>query len=128
MDRPWILLTNDDGVESPALGPIATQLTQLAPVRIVVPDRERSWIGKAMSRFEPVTTTEHRIDDHLAVAVSGYPADCAQLGVRSLFPTPPALVVSGINIGANHGTSYVSASGTIGAALEGAMVGIPAIA
>ena len=127
-DQPWILLTNDDGADSPALAPLADQLAAIAPVRIVVPDHERSWIGKAMSRFTPVTVAERDISGHRAHTVSGYPADCAQLGARSLFATRPGLVVSGINIGANHGTSYVSASGTIGAALEGAMVGIPAVA
>ncbi|MDH3705643.1 MAG: 5'/3'-nucleotidase SurE [Acidimicrobiia bacterium] len=126
--QPWILLTNDDGVDSPALAPLADELSTIASVRVVVPDRERSWVGKAMSRFEPVTVAERQVGQHRVYTVSGYPADCTQLGARSLFDGPPALVVSGINIGANHGTSYVSASGTVGAAVEAAMVQIPALA
>lgn len=128
MPEPWILLTNDDGIDSPAVIPFADQLSTIAPVRVVVPDRERSWVGKAMSRFDAVTVSQRQLGRHVVHTVSGYPADCAQLGARSLFDDPPALVVSGINIGANHGTSYVSASGTVGAAVEAAMTQIPAVA
>ncbi len=127
-DPDWILVTNDDGVDSPALGPLLDALGTIAPARAVVPDQERSWIGKAMSRFVPVTTGARVIGDHQVITVSGYPADCTQLGVKSLFANEPRLVVSGINIGANHGASYLSASGTVGAALEAAQVGLPGVA
>jgi 5'-nucleotidase len=61
-------------------------------------------------------------------AVGGFPADCTNLGVHSLFDTPPELVVSGVNIGLNVGLGFFLSSGTVGAAMEGWIAGIPAIA
>ena len=54
----WILLTNDDGIDSPALAPFAAALQQLGTVRVVVPDRERSWVGKAITRIGPIETSQ----------------------------------------------------------------------
>jgi 5'-nucleotidase len=124
----WILLTNDDGIDAPGLPALAHALQGVAPVRVVVPDRERSWVGKAVSRFDPVrvdTAERGGITMHTA---SGYPADCAQLGVHALFEDPPELVVSGINIGYNHGSAYLQSSGTVGAAIEASIAGVDAIA
>ncbi len=124
----WILLSNDDGVDSPALVPFARALGALMEVRVVVPDRERSWIGKAVSRFEPVTM---RVVEREGVTIhtsSGFPADASQIGMHALFDTPPAMVVSGINIGMNHGAAFVMSSGTVGAAAEGWISGLPAYA
>ncbi len=123
-----ILLTNDDGVESRALQPFARALGTLGEVKVVVPAKERSWVGKAISRFEDLEVTRHSHDGVTVHAVSGYPADCVQLGVFNLFERPPDVVVSGINIGANHGEAFVMCSGTVGAAIEAAIVGIPALA
>jgi 5'-nucleotidase len=128
MPRPLILLTNDDGAESPALVPFAHALMALGDVRVVVPDRERSWVGKAISRFEDLSVTAKMDGGIEVVGVSGFPADCVQLGVFNLFDRVPDLVVSGINIGANHGEAFVVCSGTVGAALEAAIVGVPALA
>lgn len=124
----WILITNDDGIDSPALVPLVRAIGRNHQVRVVVPDRERSWIGKAITRHEPVTVASIDRSDLAMFATSGFPADCVQLGVHTLFPEPPAWVVSGINIGYNHGSSYVQSSGTVGAAMEALLAGIPAIA
>lgn len=124
----YILLTNDDGVDSPALVVFARALTRLGEVRVAVPDRERSWIGKAITRFDPVTVEARNLDGVEVWTCSGYPADAVQLGIHALFPEPPRLVVSGINIGYNHGAGFLMSSGTVGAAVEAWVSGIPAVA
>ncbi len=124
----WILLTNDDGIESPAVLPFARALTALAPVRVVVPDRERSWVAKAITRYDPIRVEEVDGADPKMWTCTGYPADAVQLGVHVLFDTPPAVVVSGINLGYNHGAGYLMSSGTVGAAVEGWISGVPGVA
>ena len=124
----WILLTNDDGIDSPALRPFARALSDLGTVRVVVPDRERSWIGKAITRFDPIRVERVDVDGVDAWTCSGFPADAVQVGIHGLFDEPPALVVSGINIGYNHGTAFLMSSGTIGAAVEGWVSGVPSMA
>ena len=124
----WILLTNDDGIDSPALIPFADALRRLGTVRVVVPDQERSWVGKAITRIGPIGTAEVELDGQAAWTCTGYPADAVQIGIHGLFDEPPALVVSGINIGYNHGAGFLMSSGTIGAAVEGWVSGVPSIA
>jgi 5'-nucleotidase len=125
---PFILVTNDDGVDSPALPPLVRALARLAPVRAVAPAGERSWIGKAITRHEEVAVEEVERSGVRMHAASGYPADCAQLGVHALFGERPEMVVSGINVGFNHGLAFLLSSGTVGAAAEGWIAGLPAIA
>jgi len=122
------LLTNDDGIDSPALPALARSLGGLAPVRVVAPDRERSWISKAITRHDPIQVTEVERGGITIHAASGLPADCAQLGIHELFDGPPALVVSGINIGFNYGSAFLMTSGTVGAAAEAWISGVPALA
>jgi 5'-nucleotidase len=124
----WVLLTNDDGIDSPALLPIARALSRGHDVRIVVPDRERSWVGKAITRFDPVEVDRVQPDGVDVWTCSGFPADGVQLGVHALFDHPPRLVVSGINLGYNHGAGFLLSSGTVGAAMEARLSGIPAVA
>ncbi len=124
----WILLTNDDGIDSPALAPFARALSEFGTVRVVVPDRERSWIGKAITRFDPITVEQVDLDGGPAWTCTGFPADAVQIGIHGLFDEPPALVISGINIGYNHGTAFLMSSGTIGAAVEGWVSGVPSMA
>lgn len=124
----YLLLTNDDGVDSPALVPFARALEEIVPVRIVVPDRERSWIGKAITRFDPIRVWRETRDGMEVAVADGYPADCTQLGVHSLFGEPPDMVVSGINIGLNDSLAFFLSSGTAGAAAEGWIAGLPAVA
>jgi 5'-nucleotidase len=124
----FILVTNDDGVDSPALPALVRALAALWPVRAVVPSRERSWIGKAISRWEDIRVERVERDGVEIHSVDGFPADCTQLGVHSLFEEKPDMVVSGINVGFNHGLAFFLSSGTVGAACEGWIAGLPAIA
>jgi 5'-nucleotidase len=124
----WILLTNDDGVDSPSLIPLARALGALGTVRVVVPDRERSWIGKAITRWEEVPVSRCERDGLEMFVTGGYPADCGNLGIHSLFDSPPALLVSGVNLGLNTGLGFFFSSGTVGAAMEAWIAGIPALA
>jgi 5'-nucleotidase len=124
----FLLVTNDDGVECPSLLPFLRALSKLAPVRAVVPARERSWIAKAITRFEAVATRRDTRDGFEVVVAEGFPADCTQLGVHSLFGERPEMVISGINVGYNHGRAFLLSSGTVGAAAEGWIAGLPALA
>jgi 5'-nucleotidase len=124
----WLLVTNDDGVDSPALLPLVRALCELARVRVVVPASERSWIGKAISRWEELRVERRECEGIELYAVAGFPADCTNLAVHSLFDEPPELVISGINIGLNVGLGFFLSSGTVGAAMEGWIAGVPSIA
>lgn len=123
-----ILVTNDDGIDSPALVPLVRALERLGRVRAVVPDSERSWIGKAISRFEVLNVVTTTREGCPMYAVSGTPADCVSLGIHTLFDGPPDVVVSGINLGLNYGGAFVLSSGTVGGAIEGWIAGLPAVA
>lgn len=125
---PWVLLTNDDGVDSPALIPLLRELSVVAEIRAVVPAQECSWTAKIMSRFTPLEVEKREQEGFEIWAVNGYPADCANLGMHTLFETPPALVVSGVNMGSNAGLAFLLSSGTVGAAIEGMLGGMPAAA
>ena len=125
---PWILVTNDDGVDSPALGPLMAALESLAPVRAVVPDRECSWSSKTLTRFGRLRLRAAEAGGRSLHTLDGSPADCASAGIHNLAADPPRLVVSGINIGANAGLAFLLSSGTVGAAIESALSGVPAAA
>jgi len=124
----WTLLTNDDGIDSPALAPFAAALARTRQVRVIVPDRERSWIGKAITRHDPVFTERREVAGLEAFTCTGYPADAVQIGIHALSDDPPELVVSGINLGYNHGAAFLMSSGTVGAAVESWISGVPSVA
>lgn len=125
---PGVLLTNDDGVDSPALVPFARALAAFGRVTVVAPDRERSWISKAITRVGEISLAPVERHGVAMTACTGYPADAAQLGIHIVCDPRPDVVVSGINIGLNHGTAFMLSSGTVGAAIEGWISGLPAIA
>ena len=126
--KPVFLIVNDDGVKSPMILPMVERLSTLGTVRLVLPMEEQSWKGKSMTRWEHIPV-ERRDDFGVeAFAVGGTPADCANLGVHRLFPDRPDWLVAGINIGHNLGIAFVFNSGTLGAAFEGALLGLPALA
>lgn len=125
---PWILVTNDDGIDTPALLPLLTELQQLGSVRALVPAREYSWSSKTLSRFAQLDIQQVDLQGAEVFTVDGSPADCANVGVYNLWPSPPSLVVSGVNVGANAGLSFLLSSGTVGAAVEAMLSGIPAVA
>lgn len=123
-----ILLTNDDSHDSPLFLMLIEALQPLGDVHIVVPATEQSWKGKSMTRYGALYVEQILLHGYSAHSVTGTPADCVNLGIYSLLPQPPDLVVSGINIGTNTGLSFLLASGTVGACLEGNIAGIPGLA
>jgi len=126
-----IQVVNDDGPETSLLAPFLDGLLkskQVSELRITIPDRNRSWIGSAMTRHEPVAIREDKIGEHSLVLVSGTPADAASIAINNLFPERPHLVLSGPNLGVNSGLPYAISSGTLGAATIASMSGVPAIA
>lgn len=123
-----ILLTNDDGFESPSYLPLARVLAKEFEVSLVAPAGERSWIGKSITAGRFVEYREQSIGEFPVTVVDGTPADCTQVALYSLLKSPPAMIVSGINLGLNSGNARILSSGTIGAAAEGALGGIRSIA
>jgi len=125
---PKILITNDDSIDSPTLVPLVRALQRLGDVRVVVPSTERSWVGKAITRFEVLQVHATERDGIPMHAVSGTPADCISLGVHTLYRDPPDVVISGINLGLNFGVAFLLSSGTVGGAFEAWIAGIPSVA
>ncbi|BBO78927.1 5'-nucleotidase SurE [Desulfosarcina widdelii] len=123
-----VLLTNDDGIYAPGLWALYQAFAEQHRVCVVAPDRERSAVGHGITLHQPIRSQKTRINGGATgFAVNGTPADCVKLGLAELLETPPELVVSGINPGANVGVN-VNYSGTVAAAKEAAMAGIPAMA
>ena len=124
-----ILITNDDGIHSPFLHSLARAIADTHDTIVVAPSDEQSWIGRAMTRNGRIDLSEvHDLFPCPAFSLTGTPSDCVNIGLGYLCQQHPDLVLSGINIGHNAGLSFVASSGTIGAALEGALHNIPSIA
>lgn len=124
--RPLILVTNDDGVRGHGIGALSEAMRLLGDVVVVAPTHEQSGSSHAITIDRPLRHIEYRDDVH---SVDGTPADCIYIALAEerFLPRRPDLVVSGINNGANVGSS-VFYSGTIAGAREAALRGIPAIA
>ncbi len=123
-----ILVTNDDGYTSAGFLPLLHHLSQQYSVTAVTPHCEKSWIGKAITTKKELTIEEIEYDDFHIFTIDGSPADCVQLGLYTIMNEKPDLVVSGINQGENAGHARILSSGTVGAAMEAAFEGIPALA
>ncbi len=123
-----LLLSNDDGIDSPFLPAFAAALTGVADVEIVVPAREQSWIGRAYNRHAAVAVGEAEAGGFKCRTVAGTPSDCVNIALSHLLPEPPDAVVSGLNIGQNVALPLLWSSGTFAAAVEAAGWGIPAFA
>lgn len=127
--KPLLLLTNDDGYASPGLIALWQTLDADFETFVVAPARQRSWIGKALTNPGPLTVEEKTIVDKTVYVINdGLPADCVNIGLFHLCSRRPAMVLAGINIGANFTRSLALASGTVGAALEAAQNGVLGIA
>lgn len=124
-----ILLCNDDGIHAPGIAVLHQALEGTGDLHIVAPDTERSAAGHAITIFDPIRTFPvEKEGKYFGLAVDGTPADCIKLAVSFLHKdNPPDLVVSGINLGSNTGTSVLY-SGTVSAASEATVLGTPAIA
>lgn len=123
-----ILLTNDDGIYAPGILSLKVALEQIGQVFIVAPERQRSAAGHSITLHKPLRVSEVLLPDGSnGFAVSGTPTDCVTLGLDVVMQGNCDLVVSGINKGANLGWD-LTYSGTVSAAMEGAILGKPAIA
>lgn len=125
-----ILLTNDDGFNASGLQTLYRILSSKLKhkISIVAPDNQRSASGHAITLFEPLFVIQHRLaNDDEGFSVRGTPSDCVKLAIEGGIVPKPELIISGINQGPNLGTD-VFYSGTVSAAMEGVLAGVPAIA
>ena len=120
-----VLITNDDGINAPGLTVMERIAARIADeVWTVAPETDQSGIGHALTFSHPLRIREV---GERRYAVTGTPADCAIVAVRTVMPEPPDLVLSGVNAGANIADDVVY-SGTVGGAMEARLMGVPAIA
>ncbi len=123
-----ILLTNDDGVYAPGLAALYRELQLLGEVVVVAPESEQSAVGHAITLMTPLRVKEVSLNCGVeGFAVSGFPADCVKIAMAELLPSPPDLVVSGINLGPNVGINVLY-SGTVSAATEAGILGVKGVA
>ncbi|MEP7181047.1 MAG: 5'/3'-nucleotidase SurE [Betaproteobacteria bacterium] len=119
-----ILLSNDDGYFAPGLERLAAALAARAEITVVAPERDRSGASNSLTLDRPLTV---RRAPNGFLFVNGTPTDCVHLAVTGLLEQLPDMVISGINLGANMGDDTIY-SGTVAAATEGFLLGIPSIA
>jgi len=123
-----ILVTNDDGIRSPGVQGLARKMLELGDVVLAAPSEEKSAIGHGITIRDPIRVRKIKVDGvEQAWGVSGTPADCVKLGLSELLNHKCDLVISGINCGPNMGTDILY-SGTVSAAIEGVILGIPSLA
>jgi len=131
MPKPQILLTNDDGIRSPGLWAAAENLSKLGFVTVAAPREQSSGVGRSLPTTSDGLIREETVEIHgqawKVYAVGGTPAQAVQHGILEILERKPDLVVSGINYGENVATG-ITISGTVGAAMEAASMGIPSLA
>ncbi len=119
-----ILVTNDDGIRSEGIVVLAKALQDIGTVFVIAPDSEKSAIAHSLTLHRPLRVEKIKKN---FFAIDGTPADCVHLGVHAILPRKPDLLVSGINKGENVGND-ITYSGTVSAACEGTLLGIPSFA
>jgi 5'-nucleotidase len=119
-----ILLSNDDGYFAPGLAALAETLSRIAEVTVVAPERDRSGASNSLTLDRPLIVRKSHLGFHY---INGTPTDCVHLAVTGLLDPLPDMIVSGVNHGANMGDDTIY-SGTVAAATEGFLLGIPSIA
>jgi len=125
ISEPLLLLTNDDGIDAPGLYALSQELQKIGKPIIVAPSVERSAVGHAITLFDPLRVWEYqRNGSFYGYAVNGTPADCIKIACGAILDRKPDIIVSGINLGPNTGINIIY-SGTVSAATEGAILGIP---
>lgn len=123
-----ILLSNDDGIDAPGIYALALELRKIGEVTVIAPDKQQSAVGHAITMNYPLRAFPFKKNDaFFGYAVEGTPADAVKLGVRFLLKKKPDLLISGINHGSNTAINIIY-SGTVSAATEGTILGIPSIA
>ena len=126
--RLHILISNDDGIDAPGIYALVQEIRKIAEVTVVAPDRQQSAVGHAITMNYPLRAVPFQKNGVLfGFAVDGTPADAVKLGIKFLVERRPDLVISGINHGANTAINILY-SGTVSAATEGMILGIPSIA
>ncbi|KAL8242373.1 hypothetical protein R6Q59_012675 [Mikania micrantha] len=129
VDRPTIMVTNDDGIDAPGLQALVRVLVSTNRYRVWVcaPDSEKSAVSHSITWRHALSAKKADISGAMAFAVSGTPADCTSLGIsKALFPSVPDLVLSGINMGSNCGYHIVY-SGTVAGAREAFFYDVPSV-
>lgn len=126
--KPLILVTNDDGINAPGIRTLIEIMNTIGEVVVVAPDSPQSGMGHAITLDSTLYAEEVNINNgsHKEYSCSGTPADCVKLAIRELLPRTPDLCVSGINHGSNSSINVIY-SGTMSAAIEAGIEGIPAI-
>ena len=119
-----ILVSNDDGYFAPGITLLAEALRQMGEVTVVAPERDRSGASNSLTLDRPLTV---RRAPNGYFSVNGTPTDCVHIAVTGLLDFTPDLIVSGVNLGANMGDDTIY-SGTVAAAAEGYLLGIPSVA
>lgn len=122
-----ILVCNDDGIQSAGLQVLACALEELGEVWVVAPDREQSACSHSLTLGRPLRRKRWKELGPRYFAINGTPTDCVLLAAKKILPHPPDLIVSGINKGENLGDD-ITYSGTVSAAIEGTILGIPSFA
>jgi 5'-nucleotidase len=126
--KPKILVTNDDGIDSPGIHALVIALKKVGDVVVVAPDRQQSAVGHALTVSKPLRVTPfHRDGQMWGYAINGTPSDCVKLAISSILGYKPDLVFSGINHGQNTSINIIY-SGTVSAATEGMLLGISSVA
>lgn len=126
-NKPLILISNDDGITAPGIRALVEAMKPLGEIVIVAPDGPQSGMGHAVTISKPLRLEKTDIyGDILAYQCSGTPADCVKLAVDKVLHRKPDLLVSGINHGSNSSINVIY-SGTMSAAMEGAIEGIPSV-
>ena len=126
--KPRILIVNDDGIHSPGIQALAQAMENLGSITIVAPDKEQSAKSHSITLDDPIRLKSVKLKKGLrGWSVRGTPVDCAKIALKNLLKTKPDLLMSGINLGSNLGKNLIY-SGTISAAYEGAIQGIPSAA
>ncbi|MBM3184535.1 MAG: 5'/3'-nucleotidase SurE, partial [Chlamydiae bacterium] len=128
MTRPFLLITNDDGIHAPGLRHLWESVRAFADVAIVAPIMEKSGCGMSITWGKPLRIQSVIWDNETSAwSLNGTPADCVKMALSVLLDRPPQLIISGINRGSNAGRTVLY-SGTVGGTIEGALKGIPGIA
>ena len=127
MADPYILITNDDGVESPGILALKQALQRLGEVVVFAPEHNWSAAGHTKTLHKPLRVDRYALaDGDMAYASSGAPSDCVALALLGILDRRPSIVVSGINRGENVGHD-ITYSGTVAGAMEGVVFGLPAV-
>jgi 5'-nucleotidase len=123
-----ILVSNDDGIDAPGIYALVKELRKMGTVTVVAPDKQRSAVGHAITMNFPLRVRKFfKNGEFFGHAVEGTPADSVKIGVRNIMEAIPDILVSGVNHGSNTAINIIY-SGTVSAATEGTILGIPSIA